>query len=141
MGLDMYLTKHTYVWDDNKKNLKIEGIEGIKPKRVSHIVEDIGYWRKANAIHRWFVENVQDGQDNCEQAFVSTSQLAALLDLVNAVLKDHSLAPKLLPTQEGFFFGSTEYDEYYFKDLEATRTIIENALKEKDADIRYQSSW
>lgn len=137
----MYLTKHTYVWDDNKKNLKIEGIEGIKPKRVSHIVEDIGYWRKANAIHRWFVENVQDGQDNCEQAFVSTSQLAALLDLVNAVLKDHSLAPKLLPTQEGFFFGSTEYDEYYFKDLEATRTIIENALKEKDADIRYQSSW
>lgn len=27
--------------------------------------KEIAYWRKANAIHRWFVDNVQNGTDDC----------------------------------------------------------------------------
>lgn len=27
--------------------------------------EEVGYWRKANAIHRFFVDAVQDGEDDC----------------------------------------------------------------------------
>ena len=69
MGLDMYLSKRTYVknWDFMKPEELHEvlvtknGVEvGIKPQRVSEIVEEVGYWRKANAIHDWFVKNVQD---------------------------------------------------------------------------------
>ena len=30
------------------------------------------------------------------------------------------------PTHEGFFFGSTEYDEYYFADLESTIEQLED---------------
>ena len=71
MGLDMYLTKKSYIknWDfmkpnekhkvTIKKNNKI--VKEIKPERISEVIEDVGYWRKANAIHKWFVDNVQDG--------------------------------------------------------------------------------
>src|SRR5437773_719696 len=121
MGLDMYLSKHTYVRREDRPQVKIKGIEGIQPERVKEVIEDIGYWRKANAIHRWFVENVQDGEDKCQEALVSPGQLEQLLNLVNQVLQDHSKAAELLPTQDGFFFGSTDYDEWYFKDLEDTK--------------------
>lgn len=30
------------------------------------IMKQVGYWRKANEIHNWFVENVQDGEDDCD---------------------------------------------------------------------------
>lgn len=32
----------------------------------SDIIQNVGYWRKANQIHRWFVDNVQDGDDDCD---------------------------------------------------------------------------
>ena len=59
---------------------------GIKPERVIYIEEEIAYWRKANAIHAWFVENCQDGRDECQTAYVSRDQLEDLLLAVNAVL-------------------------------------------------------
>ena len=34
------------------------------------------------------------------------------------VLNDHSRAKELLPTVGGFFFGDTDYDEYYFKNVQ-----------------------
>jgi hypothetical protein len=52
-------------------------------------------------------------------------------------------APNLLPVQEGFFFGSYEYNEYYFGDLQDTIDQIERILNEypEDWDFKYQSSW
>src|SRR6187549_2040929 len=76
MGLDMYLNKKTYVknWSHmaEKERHKITVRKGgrirkdIKPERISEITEQVAYWRKANAIHRWFVEKVQGGKDDCE---------------------------------------------------------------------------
>ena len=40
----------------------------IKPKRISHIIEEMIYWRKANAIHNWFVENCQEGVDELSRS-------------------------------------------------------------------------
>ena len=152
MGLDMYLTKRTYVknWEHmspeerHKITVTKNGEEtNIKPERISYIIEEIGYWRKANAIHRWFVENIQDGDDRCQLSYVERDQLAELLRLVVEVLNNHSWAEELLPTQEGFFFGSTEYDKYYFEDLKTTKEILEQVLKESadEGRIFYQSSW
>jgi hypothetical protein len=41
------------------------------------------------------------------------------------------VAKELLPTQAGFFFGSTDYDEYYYEDLVYTRDLLdkENASR------------
>lgn len=67
MGLDMYLTKRIWVGSDERAKATITGVEGVKADRVKFIMEDAGYWRKANAIHRWFVDNVQHGDDDCRE--------------------------------------------------------------------------
>ena len=111
---------------------------------------EVGYWRKANQIHKWFVENVQEDVDDCGYYDVSLDKINELLNIVNKILKTKDrkekdeLAKELLPTQEGSFFGNQSYDNDYFEDLKHTKEIIEKLLKVKnlkDYDIEYTSSW
>ena len=158
MGLDQYLYAKKYTCSNNLENetwkkmnadfLKLKKVIGEDAKYLDKglpsisLQMKIGYWRKANAIHQWFVNNCQKGEDDCRDAYVSREQLEELLGVVKEVLADHSKADELLPTQQGFFFGSTEYDEYYFQDLELTKKILKNALSmPKEWDFGYQSSW
>jgi hypothetical protein len=158
MGLDQYLYAKKYTCSNNLENetwkkmnadfLKLKKIIGEDAKYLDKDLPSIslqmkiGYWRKANAIHQWFVDNCQNGEDDCRDAYVSREKLEELLGVVKEVLADKSKADELLPTQQGFFFGSTEYDEYYFQDLELTKKIIKNALSmPKEWDFGYQSSW
>lgn len=61
---------------------------------------------------------------------------------VGKVIEDSSLAQELLPAQAGFFFGSTEYDEWYLCDLEQTVQIIDRCLAMgEEWDFEYHSSW
>ena len=50
------------------------------------ITSELGYWRKANQIHNWFVNNVQDGKDDCGCYPVSKEQIEELLDTCREVL-------------------------------------------------------
>lgn len=122
MGLDMF------VYKKNRKNNKIE---------------EILYWRKANQIHAWFVDTFMNGQDNCQIVYISWGVLQDLKDICKQVLEDRSRAEELLPTREGSFFGSTEYNEYYFQDLEDTVKKIEAISLEdiSDCDIFYNAWW
>lgn len=150
MGLDMFLTKKIYI-GANYEHRKVTGaidiaVDGEKVpinfNKVIYIEENVGYWRKANAIHSWFVENVQDGVDNCGSYYVSHDKLKELLDTVNEVLENFHLAENILPTTHGFFFGTTEYDNWYLQDLQNTKEILEEILKEQDgAKFYYQSNW
>ncbi len=103
----------------------------------------VAYWRKANHIHKWFVDHVQNGNDDCEEYRVSRDQLQLLLDNCKLVLMNKEEAKTLLPRQEGFFFGSYEYDEYYWLDIQDTIEQLEKILKEypEEWDFKYQSSW
>ena len=153
MGLDMYLTKETYIganFEFNEIGGTLELTKGgspipIKFNRVVSISERIGYWRKANQIHNWFVNNVQGGEDDCESHYVTLNQLKQLVKACKSVVDDISLAEELLPTREGFFFGAYEYDEYYIQDLKDTiemlTPVIEEMEQSQHADIYYQSSW
>ena len=141
------------------------------------ISEEVGYWRKANQIHNWFVENVQDGVDDCDyHDEVTKETLEDLLDVCNRVLascelksgkiangytvnengtripiledgmyiNNSSVAEELLPSTSGFFFGSTDYDEYYVDDIKCTIDIITKVLTTTDFEkqmIYYCSSW
>lgn len=160
MGLDMYLYRR----------------EGLTPKSMAILEEvrvtEVAYWRKANAIHRWFVENVQNGADDCGHYPVTGGQLQELLAQVERVLaaselvegtvvngyrirdgheepilepgkviKDATTAIELLPTQEGFFFGSTDYDDWYVKHLRDTKEMLVSALAEPGDSFEYTSSW
>ena len=157
MGLDMYLTRKKYIGAKYAHNnvtgtidIKSNGISiPIDFSKVRYIDEEVGYWRKANAIHNWFVENVQDGEDDCREYYVEADKLLELLNICKAVKEDHSLAEELLPTVSGFFFGSTEYDEYYFQDIQDTIDMLTQILAEEEeynknkfySDFTYQSSW
>ena len=88
------------------------------------------------------MDNVQNGEDNCANYYVDKEDLLKLKKLCEQVLKDKSKASELLPTQSGFLFGGTEYDEYYIKDLTITLGIIEKCLKLGDGYVfGYHSSW
>ena len=161
MGLDMHLSKKTYVqnWEHHTPEERHEVIvkkggelvETIKAHRVKYIEEEVAYWRKANHIHKWFVDNIQGGEDNCNHYYVEIDDLINLLDLCKKVKEDPSKGDELLPTTEGFFFGSTDYDEYYMRDIEYTIEILEEVLSEKVKDENgreyyssgyyYSSSW
>ena len=202
MGLNMYLTKtkkvegfkvedyfkvDNVISDSNEIDLEKEtGLQNANELlnqiklRGKHfqwysIFSEVGYWRKANQIHKWFVKHVQNNVDDCGTYEVSVGQLRDLLALCKAVKKasklidgqvsqgqrgtadgwetiygegkiieDSSVAEELLPTGSGFFFGSTDYNEYYMQDINATIKIINKVLKETDFEthgVAYSSSW
>ena len=140
MGLDMYLNAKRHFWTKEQAP-RIEGVP--EDYEVGAVDVDIAYWRKANAIHDWFVRNVQNGEDNCGKYEVTREHLQTLLDLCRQVKNDPSKAPELLPTAEGFFFGPTEYDEWYFDSLQETINQLYKALNSFDKNWRfeYHSSW
>lgn len=157
MGLDMYLTKITDVgaqWKHRNVtgsiNIKVgENHLPIQFDRVSEIIESVGIWRKANQIHKWFVDNVQGGKDDCEEYDVEKSHVIALLKVCKEIKEGKVVAAEALPTQPGFFFGPTDYDEYYMEDIDSTigimeRLLVEDDRKDKDYfsfDLKYRSSW
>ena len=145
MGLDMYLSKKTYVknWAHKEDKHRVVVTTNdqtrldIKPERVTDVVEEVMYWRKVNAVHAWFVENVQDGIDECQESSVTIEQLDKLATICEKVVRDKN--PELLPSQGGFFFGSTEYDEYYYQEIEDTAKVLREEIKNNQED--YQASW
>lgn len=59
-------------------------------------------------------------------------------------IKDSSVCEELLPTTEGFFFGGTNYDQYYYDDIKYTYDMLTELLAEEEAeraDYEYHSSW
>lgn len=193
MGLDMHLIAKKYVggWKhtresaspDDKKEVSLYDrlIEatGITPDEDSpsfYVHANVGYWRKANAIHAWFVANVQDGKDDCHDSYVSRKHLEELRGICRKVLSiarvvDGKVAngsvstgggpfvqqyedgrvienaqevAVLLPSQSGFFFGPTDYDEWYLKNVEQTVAIIDRVLSDpalESCDFEYHASW
>jgi hypothetical protein len=151
MGLDMYLTAKRYLSKYNPEDAKLRELVSAIDFGFSGEVEQISfeamYWRKANAIHRWFVNEIQDGVDNCAEYSVSEESLAKLRDICKQVLIDPSKADELLPAQSGFFFGSTEIDEWYLEQLKYTVERLDSLLdlpQVKDGcniNFYYSSSW
>lgn len=197
MGLDMYLKSAKKnpdftlqqmiemsegIWDckdkgfiENHKNIINEIMyDWYKEPRYSFFKEQI-YWRKANAIHKWFVDNVQNGNDDCEYYEVTKDNIEELCNLCKEVLEksytvdgkvnngftikngkmkvntidgkiiiNPEIAESLLPTQSGFFFGGTGYDEFYIEDLTYTYEKLYDLLKNFDFEnnyLVYRSSW
>ena len=193
MGLDMYFYKKTYVknWDhakDRKHEVSVklngEPHPAINPENVTYIQEEVGYWRKANHIHAWFVDNCQDGEDNCQESYVDLEKMKELLQICISIrdncplvtgkvengysygedgekisnmvdgelMTNPEFAEDLLPTQSGFFFGGTGYDQWYMEDILNTIKILEPELKMYEEleklglafslpEYHYRSSW
>lgn len=79
-------------------------VPGIKSDRISRIDEDVMYWRKANHIHAWFVDNVQSGVDDQRECYVSDDKLRELHSVCRKVIE----ASKLV---DGMVYDGTVYDK------------------------------
>lgn len=183
MGLDMYLYKRRYVknWEHNKGvnewniTVKHNGKLLKDDMPVSYVVYDAGYWRKANQIHKWFIDNCANGDGDQTTMYVGYEQLKELRELCKQVLavaktKEGKVVngqhydketdswvnnyedgititnpeevAEILPTESGFFFGSTEYDQWYLQDIKETIEILDKALDDnEDCDFEYHASW
>jgi hypothetical protein len=158
MGLDMYLYAKQFVssssWSEEKEKKKVKSIARLM--KGTKFVEDeegslqfaqiklqVAYWRKANQVHKYFVDKCAEGKDECQDTYVERKDLEDLLNRCEIVMKDHSRADELLPTSSGFFFGSTDYDEWYYSDLEETIPVLKKILKDapKNWEFEYHASW
>ena len=189
MGLDMYLYANVYIpggynhiresgnADHQRAAARFDGIlslldidrDKLPTCDYINVQIEVAYWRKANAIHAWFVSETQGGVDDCRESDVSREQLAELKDIVDQLLAtvdlgepvtresafgeyqeypdatiDTDLAMELLPPQAGFFFGSTDLDYWYIQDLQHTQKALDAILTNpalNDADFTYRASW
>ena len=116
MGLDMYLR------DSTGKN-------------------ELGYWRKANAIHGWIVREKANDEDECQKIPLTRNDLKRLRGLCLNVLLDPKKAQEYLPPTSGFLFGSYEVDTFYFEDLQDTVKILDSILSTRKRRFVYQASW
>ena len=149
MGLDMYLTGRrgiagSYMQEPQEDMLRqaVAKATGFDEKTIRGIELDLAYWRKANAVHKWFVDVVQEGVDDCDRYYVTRKQLQELQDLAYKGWKERD--PSYLPPTEGFFFGSTDIDDYYYEQLKYTYEEITNILENhryNDLQFFYRSSW
>ena len=165
MGLDMYLSAKKHLSKINYKVLQENNeLDYNSPEAVYSEFNDLmqltqltdvatdmygasvevtcAYWRKANQIHSWFVREVQGGEDNCGEYYVSSDKLIELLAICKHSLENKD--PALLLPQGGFFFGSTDIDEWYWNDIKSTISQLERILALPEFDnlsFYYNSSW
>ena len=162
MGLDQYLYVEKHVSRKNYDKKVGDGYDFANNEAFDEIISilnaenaidkdewtgltvkiPVGYWRKANAIHGWVVNNCGGGVDECQEITISRIHAEALVDICKIVLADNSKAQDLLPPTQGFFFGGYDIDEYYLDDLRRTISIFEKALSDKTIDyLTYRASW
>ncbi len=157
MGLDMYLSvvkdvsgyKHRDVVEQAEyvkvlDSMDLSDVDVCDDVPSAKVTLTVAYWRKSNAIHKWFVENCQDGVDECQSSYVERKQLQELAETCQQVLENPEKSNELLPTGDGFFFGSSEYDDYYREDIRNTAITLRRILKNPKFDgfsFEYRASW
>lgn len=186
MGLDMYLEAEFYVknWDHAHYKWKVT-VEGgpqdgfwkaqVNGDKVSRVIEEIGYWRKANAVHKWIVDHCANGVDQCQAIYMDSHDVTRLKRICKLILgksvmekskvsrgdrftasgwepiledgkviaNPERYAARYLPTGSGFFFGSTDYDDWYMSNVEKTLAILNDAEDAiaRGGSIHYRASW
>lgn len=150
MGLDMYLdgvfSKKAYFQEDRtvpredpvqSESLKLALASIDFPDYVPldfsyrhfEVKLPLATWRKANQIHNYIVQNFGKGIDDQNPIYLTDEHLEQILGVIREVGNDPVKAQKLLPPVEGFHFGGTELDSYYWQDLAYTRERLKQILE------------
>lgn len=152
MVLDIYLIQKYYI-GANYEHRKITGSIDLSErgkklsidfKKVRYIDCEVIHMESALMIHDWFVEQIQDGEDDCKQYYVDREKIKELLDICNRVIENRDLADELLPTRKAFYYENGRYNEAYFYDLERFVGML-NELDLEGEDLSfeyyYESAW
>lgn len=125
--------------------LEGDNIWAFRVGEATEVVMRTGYWRKANAIHQWFVR--ESKRDDCEPIEVSRDDLLRLRESCVAVIaargtdRAREVASEHLPPMSGFLFGTTEQDDWYYRSLSNTIKIIDYTVSKYDEFTRSDRSW
>jgi hypothetical protein len=155
MGLDMYFsTRHaTSKRVDRKTGEEVTLDWGLPnasdvyegSKTITTMIDtECGYFRKFNALHVYLVNHFGDDEDNCQPIYIAKSGVEQILANLKEIQEDHAKAQSIMPTQSGFFFGSTDYDEWYFAYIDEAITMFTDVLavlEDEDDCLVYQASW
>ena len=129
MGLDISVIKiHVDQEDQNKTEEKIYDTK---------LGEEILYYRKVNFLVPFFQNSVLHEEMGFILSSVHKDEIKDLIDSCEMVLKNRKKAPEILPTEEGFFFGSTEYDDHYFMHVQNVLNDFKMLLKDFEEDCKY----
>jgi len=146
MGLDMYLSAKRYLFSFNEHDKaladQIDGmIGGSSLGNTNEVRREAFYWRKAWAIHHWFVVNAQRGEDDCKEYWVERYKLKELLDTLKRVDKNPSLAEDILPLQAEDADGIEWELDQVRRTIPALEKLINDDSLKDHWDFYYQSSW
>lgn len=158
MGLDITFYKAKRLKDNEtkerleeiRKELDAEYLKSIDERNSKLINEledekekinpwnEVAYFRKVNFLIPFF-----GYEENCSNIEIDKYQVEDLIEACKEVLANHDKASFLLPTQEGFFFGSTDYDDWYFDDVQNVKEKFEEILADfdRDEDILIMHCW
>lgn len=152
MGLDIYFNKKRTISEENQQELEkvkkqMDAIDALPFEEFQKHEEEykeleakfdilnprteLAYFRKVNFLIHFF-----DYEENCEYVVIDKSLIEDLVDRCKKVLeaKTDEVSDKLLPSVSGFFFGNTDYNEYYYGDVEDVLAQFTTILKEVDWD-------
>ena len=134
MGLDQYITirhkstnsaykKYQDYWnlsDEERANTKIPD----EPEKDFNI----GYFRKHNMIHKWFVDNIQNGVDDCGRYVIPFNKLKELLEICKHIMSGVTKTKK--PTKYMTDCNGVEHEVWqmdtYTPSIEILRYSMEN---------------
>ena len=158
MGLDINVYKAKRSKDNEtkerleeiRKELATEYLKSIDERNSKLINEledeeekinpwnEVAYFRKVNFLIPFF-----GYEKNCSNIEIDKYQVEDLIEACNEVLANHDKASFLLPTETGFFFGSTDYDDWYFDDVQNVKEKFEEILADfdRDEDILIMHCW
>lgn len=154
-------------YDDDNDIIKLSRIYDLDgqpiPDRFNFAIVNVNrYFRKANQIENYFATHFSktnpDQDYNCITTEITPETIDMLTDRITIIQNAApaikvDTAKELLPTTPGFFFGNTDYDDYYYQnnqqllsDLDELRQIqinLNNLLKITPftATMIYSSWW
>ena len=142
----MYLSAKRYLFSFNEHDKaladKIDAEVGLNSLgRTKEISREAFYWRKAWAIHHWFVMNAQYGEDDCKEYWVERNKLLELLDTLKKVDENPSLAEDILPLQADDDQGKEWELEQVRRTIPALDKLLNDENLKEHWDFYYQSSW
>lgn len=136
MGLDINVTKiaksmvktNTNSWKDYEK--LIDELNDIDCENF----EFLAYFRKVNFLFEFFSGSLNEEETT---AVITRGEMEELIEKCEFVLNNRDKASEILPTCDGFFFGSLDYDDYYFESVAEVLLSFQVILENYSDDYLY----
>lgn len=160
MGLDMYLIKRKKrIIKKDYWNFDKEEAYWRKANMVHKFFCDNGKEIQEQSIYKISKENLEELLNRCNRILDIVETKEGQVTNGYTLDKEGNWVPilepgivitnidtisKILPTEDGFFFGSTEYNNFYLDDIKETKDKISKILDDFDFNnynCYYLASW